>query len=55
MAGSILMGGWKRRSKPYFFFFFPPPALVPPFGFFGALFEPGPLSGIAGLLRVVEP
>src|SRR5207245_11193240 len=51
--GRIL--GMRRRSSASFdspvrcwdyFFFSPPPALVPPFGFLGALFEPGPLSGI---------
>ena len=36
----LALSGWS------YFFFLPPPALVPPFGFLGALFEPGPLSGI---------
>jgi len=47
---------WKRRrttswcpacGRAAYFFFLPPPALVPPFGFFPPLFEPGPLSGIS--------
>jgi len=36
----------EQGSLRTYFFFLPPPALVPPFGFLGALFEPGPLSGI---------